>query len=90
MIHERGREPQKPGTHPNRATGAGEDSAPTAIVIQQRILRKLAFRNMTDRERRIPKAYERTFEWVFSDPMPGSRPWSSFKGFLGNHSKSIY
>ncbi|KLU87987.1 hypothetical protein MAPG_06977 [Magnaporthiopsis poae ATCC 64411] len=90
MIHERRRELQKPNTHLNSTTSDGGESAPTDVVIQQRILRKLAFRNMADRERRISKAYERTFEWIFADPMPGSRPWSSFKAFLGDQSKSIY
>ena len=68
---------------------------PPAVVVQEkrireRILHKLAFRNMVDRERRISKAYRQTFEWIFCDPKSDSRPWSSFKNFLERSSKKIY
>jgi hypothetical protein len=68
---------------------------PNAVVVQEkrirkRILHKLAFRNMADRERRVSKAHQRTFEWIFCDPKSDSRPWSSFKDFLEGLGKKIY
>ncbi|TPX09867.1 uncharacterized protein E0L32_008889 [Thyridium curvatum] len=68
---------------------------PNAVIVQERrirerILHKLAFRNMTDRERRISKAHQRTFEWIFCDPKSDSRPWASFKDFLEGSGKKIY
>ncbi|KAK7977840.1 hypothetical protein PG996_003890 [Apiospora saccharicola] len=68
---------------------------PNAVLAQEkrirdRLLQSMLFRNMTDREQRISKAHQRTFEWIFGDTMPGSVPWSSFKEFLQNHNKKIY
>jgi len=70
-------------------------STPNAVVSQERrirtrILHSLAFRNMADRERRICKAHEQTFEWVFHDPKANLRPWSSFKEFLQSSIKKVY
>ncbi|KAI4862811.1 hypothetical protein F4820DRAFT_459963 [Hypoxylon rubiginosum] len=71
-------------------------STPNAVVVQEkrireRILHKLAFRNMTDRERRVSKAHRQTFQWIFCDPKSDSRPWSNFKDFLERpNNKKIY
>lgn len=69
---------------------------PPAIAAQEnrirtRILHKLAFRNMSDRERRIFKAHDRTYEWIFGDLDHGSLPTSSsFKHFLQRSNEKIY
>lgn len=75
---------------------AGLGHTPPAIAaqenrIQSRILHKLAFWNMSDRERRIPKAHDRTYEWIFGDLEHGSLPTSSnFKSFLQRSDEKIY
>lgn len=58
--------------------------------IRGRVIHKLAFADMTDRERRIPKAYQRTFEWIFWEPDDACRPWSSFRSFLQDSSNKMY
>jgi hypothetical protein len=59
-------------------------------MIRKRILQKMRLRNMTDRERRIPKAYEKTFEWIFRDPPRDAKPWSNFRLFLETAENNIY
>jgi Cdc6-like AAA superfamily ATPase len=92
MIHEQG---QADFQNADLASTAySTTGAPDAVVVQnwrvrERVMRKLAYKNMTDRERRICKAHQRTFEWIFKDPKPGSKPWSSFKYFM-EHEGEIY
>lgn len=58
--------------------------------IRQKVLHTLGFRNMEDRQRRIAKAYEETFEWVFCDTSSSGKPWSNFRNFLTQSSDRIY
>ncbi|KAI0167621.1 hypothetical protein BJ166DRAFT_238645 [Pestalotiopsis sp. NC0098] len=94
MIHEQGQ-----SDHSRIANLAAmkdsNGSTPNAVVVQEkrirdRLLHKLEFRNMADRERRISKAHQRTFDWIFQDPAADSRPWSSFKDFLGDPTNKLY
>ncbi|SPO06621.1 uncharacterized protein DNG_09311 [Cephalotrichum gorgonifer] len=93
MIHEQGQGSQSVANLNKFKDDNGW--TPNAVVaherrIRERILHKLAFRNIADRERRISKAHRRTFEWIFCDPESDTRPWSSFKDFLEHQSKKIY
>lgn len=58
--------------------------------VRGRVIHKLAFANMTDRERRISKAHQRTFEWIFQEPDDTCRPWSSFRSFLQDPDNKMY
>ncbi|KAI0098837.1 hypothetical protein GGR51DRAFT_537144 [Nemania sp. FL0031] len=93
MIHEQGQRTPQRTADPTRFKGDRRID-PGAIkiqeLVQRRVLHKLTFRNMADRESRISRAHQRTFEWVFSDPHPESRPWSSFRNFLKRPGKKIY
>ncbi|KAJ3566269.1 hypothetical protein NPX13_g7202 [Xylaria arbuscula] len=94
MIHERGlANSQKVFDSSQMKDSQGR--VPNAIIaretqIQKRILHKLAFRGMNDRERRICKAHAQTFEWIFHDPKVDSRSWSSFNDFLVSPQNQIY
>lgn len=50
-------------------------------------LNRLCYSGMEDRELRIAKAYERTFEWIFSDQHPQQGRWISFKDWLESNSR---
>ncbi|KAI1367115.1 hypothetical protein F5Y08DRAFT_299480 [Xylaria arbuscula] len=94
MIHEHGRVELHEMSDLSQLKD-NKGRTPNAVIAQerqaqQRILHKLAFRDMNDRERRICKAHEQTFEWIFCDPKTDSRPWSSFKDFLVSPHKKIY
>lgn len=58
--------------------------------VRGRVIHKLAFANMMDRERRISKAHQRTFEWIFQEPDDSCRPWSSFRNFLQDPDNKMY
>ncbi|KAI1657360.1 hypothetical protein F4813DRAFT_396509 [Daldinia decipiens] len=61
--------------------------------ICESILNNLLFKNLTDREEAIPKAYEQTFRWVFEDPRvdtQGKAMWSNFPTWLQDDSDSMY
>lgn len=45
-------------------------------------LQRLRFHNMNDREKRIPKAYESTFEWIFGDVSQGRKPLTGFEDWI--------
>ncbi|CAH0058287.1 unnamed protein product [Clonostachys solani] len=58
--------------------------------VRARVLHRLTFRNMEDRERQIPEADDGTFGWVFRDPAIHDKPWSSFRDFLRWPTSKIY
>ncbi|KAK7222458.1 hypothetical protein V2G26_010461 [Clonostachys chloroleuca] len=58
--------------------------------VRARVLHRLTFRNMEDRERQIPDADGGTFSWVFRDPVINDKPWSSFRDFLRWPTSKIY
>ncbi|VUC29212.1 unnamed protein product [Clonostachys rosea] len=58
--------------------------------VRARVLHRLTFRNMEERERQIPEAEEGTFRWVFRDPVVNDKPWSSFRNFLRWPTSKIY
>lgn len=89
MIHEQGQ--GLSGPQPRNFKNPSSNAAlAQENRIRQRLLHKLAFRNMADRERRISKAHQRTFEWIFCDPDPASIPWPSFKEFLEHPTRKVY
>ncbi|CZR56297.1 uncharacterized protein PAC_06185 [Phialocephala subalpina] len=51
-------------------------------LAEDRILDSLLFPTMSYRYTRVSKAHEATFQWIFNDPRPGDRPWSSFSEWL--------
>ena len=50
-------------------------------------LNRLRYSGMEDRESRIAKAHEKTFEWIFSDQHPQQGRWSNFKDWLDSDSR---
>ncbi|CAG9954438.1 unnamed protein product [Clonostachys rosea f. rosea IK726] len=58
--------------------------------VRARVLHRLTFRNMEDREQQIPDADDETFHWVFRDPVINDKPWSSFRDFLRWPTSKIY
>lgn len=58
--------------------------------IRAHVVEKLAFTNMMDHEQRIPKAHQRTFEWIFQEPSDAGNSWSSFRSFLQDPSRKMY
>jgi hypothetical protein len=58
------------------------DESPVVQTLKDSLLDKLAYNEISDREERIPQAFQKTFEWIFSDPIEAEdsgHPWSSFK-----------
>jgi len=49
---------------------------------EDQILRSLQFPSISERYNKVAKAHAATFEWIFSDPQPEDRPWSSFSQWL--------
>jgi hypothetical protein len=59
------------------------------MFIEHDILRRLHFQTMHDRQERIPKAFQNTFEWVFNQTttIQGEEPFDSYVQWLqGNQS----
>jgi hypothetical protein len=50
--------------------------------LMDRLLDKLSFEEMFDRQGRIPDAFPDTFQWVFEDPKDPEKPWDSFSSWL--------
>ncbi|KAI1482997.1 hypothetical protein F4774DRAFT_367843 [Daldinia eschscholtzii] len=53
----------------------------------------LIFKTLTNREKAIPEAYEKTFRWAFEDPRldeQGNTMWSNFPAWLRGDCTSIY
>ena len=55
--------------------------------LQSILLDRLRYRGMNDRGERIAVAFENTFQWIFKDPNPQSRPWSNFAEWLESESQ---
>ncbi|KAI0516810.1 hypothetical protein F5B22DRAFT_636356 [Xylaria bambusicola] len=95
MIHEQGRGNCQAMANRSRAENDEKGRASDAVVAQEqrvrkRILHELAFKNMNDRERRIPEAHEQTYKWIFHNPTADTKSWSSFVDFLKSPCKKIY
>jgi len=59
--------------------------APVVQTLQSALLERLQYPERLDREARIPEAFNRTFDWIFSDREAcetAERPWSSFRHWL--------
>ncbi|GJN85045.1 hypothetical protein PLIIFM63780_008609 [Purpureocillium lilacinum] len=59
--------------------------APVVQTLQSALLERLQYPERLDREARIPEAFSRTFDWIFSDREAcetAERPWSSFRHWL--------
>lgn len=62
--------------------------------VQNEILERLWFSNMTDRLEAIPEAHKKTFQWIFKSPedtkqFASGRTWSDFKDWL-QHGSDLY
>ncbi|KAM0436643.1 hypothetical protein ACHAPT_002352 [Fusarium lateritium] len=51
---------------------------------QTKILVSLWFSTMQDREDTIHRAYHKTYEWLFCDPVVQQKPWDNFRNFLSS------
>lgn len=58
-------------------------------LAERTILGSLRYPHMGERYLRVAKAHEKTFRWIFNDPRPQDRPWSSFANWLRS-GKGIY
>ena len=54
-----------------------------------RVLDALHFRRIADRRATITPAYEQTFQWIYSEPVAGGKPWDSFIHWL-KHGRDCY
>jgi len=52
------------------------------IRLQKKLIDKLYFPQISDRENRIVDAYEKTFQWIYKDPESEETPWPSFTKWL--------
>jgi hypothetical protein len=57
--------------------------------LQAKLLDRLRFSEMSDRQNRITEAYEKTFVWLYRGPKAGTTSWHSFTEWLDSGS-SIY
>jgi hypothetical protein len=48
------------------------------------ILESLLFPSISKRYEGVVEAHENTYKWIFLDPRPEDRPWSSFTDWLKN------
>ena len=69
--------------------GFKTESGQEIKTLVPRILDALHFRRIADRRATITKAYERTFQWIYSEPTVGDKPWDSFIQWL-KHGKKCY
>ncbi|KAH6683967.1 hypothetical protein B0J14DRAFT_458323, partial [Halenospora varia] len=61
---------------------SAEEEHNVRFIVQTRILESLKFETMTERQSRIAKAHEKTFEWIFSKRVDDS--WSNFAEWLSS------
>ena len=56
----------------------------TAEISQtsKKILNALHYRSIADRHKTIRAAHEKTFQWVWRDPLSHDKPWNSFQDWL--------
>lgn len=50
--------------------------------VPTRVLNCLYFRQMTDRVDEVSLAHQRTFEWIFRNPVTDQKPWTNFLDWL--------
>lgn len=48
---------------------------------------RLSYRGINEREVRIERAYEKTFQWIFKNNTPQQKRWSNFKDWLESDEK---
>ncbi|KAI0386886.1 hypothetical protein F5Y04DRAFT_288693 [Hypomontagnella monticulosa] len=61
------------------------DDSPVVQTLEISLLERLQYGEISDREGRIPQAFQKTFDWIYSDPIEAANPthsWSSFKDWL--------
>jgi hypothetical protein len=56
------------------------------VAAEDRILESLLFPSISERYEKITEAHTNTYKWIFIDPRPEDRPWSSFTDWLKNGS----
>lgn len=81
--------------HENRGFADGRDRTrdkDEVAHIQTLVLSSLRFRDMSHRERRIPQAHHRTFEWIYGGRSAdaSSTHVSSFRDFLTRSDQPVY
>lgn len=81
--------------HENRGFADGRDRTrdkDKVAHIQTLVLSSLRFRDMSHRERRIPQAHHRTFEWIYGGRSAdaSSTHVSSFRDFLTRADQPLY
>ena len=65
------------------------DDSPVAQTLKDSLLDKLAYTELSNREDRISRAFQKTFEWIFSDSVEAGKDdhsWSNFKQWLAQGS----
>jgi AraC-like DNA-binding protein len=68
------------------------DSEVSGTVVN-RLLDKLQYADMLARHDHIPRAFKKTFEWIFHEPCTSDKAeavWSSFRGWLSNGSDTYW
>ena len=59
-----------------------KEEASLKLKVERTILESLKFSTMTDRINEVPEAFAQTCRWIFNEPLPQTRPWSSFVDWL--------
>jgi hypothetical protein len=62
-------------------------------TVANRLLDKLQYADMLVRHDHIPRAFKKTFEWIFHEPRTSDKAetaWSSFRGWLSNDSDTYW
>jgi hypothetical protein len=58
-------------------------------LVLRKVLDCLYFRQITDRADEIAQAHQKTFEWIFLDPVVEQKPWDNFAEWL-EYGKGCY
>ncbi|KAF7506902.1 hypothetical protein GJ744_011143 [Endocarpon pusillum] len=64
---------------------SGDYTVASSIDLMQltaHILSALEFREMRERQAKIAKTYDHTFEWIYGDPQGSKKPWDNFAKWL--------
>lgn len=67
------------------AQAASSDTIPNhrqRDVTAEKSLDILFFRRISDRFEGIAEAYNRTFQWIYQDPISSDKPWDNFRDWL--------
>ncbi|KAK3333031.1 hypothetical protein B0T19DRAFT_473788 [Cercophora scortea] len=67
-----------------------EEVAEIKKDVEQALLLSLWFPTMADREETIHQAYQRTYEWIYSDPQVSQKPWDNLNRFLSVESGAYW